>query len=216
MIKLFIALCLVSTSVLAQVELSTKILAPATIKRLIGPYPTWASFESQKDFAVLFFYQSTRSEEDCRLAKRDENLSVANLFGGEVGILNDDEVKKMTLFLVKAYAAAGANSYLAKSLYKRPRPYEANKLIKPCIDLEKSSAYPSGHSLTAQLHARILSQVYPERSEQLINRAMNFSMNRVIGGVHHPSDVKSAHILADYLAEKMIDDKNFNELLHSL
>lgn len=216
MIKFFIALCLVTTSLLAQVELSTKLLAPATIKKLIGPYPSLDSVESQKDFEILFHFQNTRTSEDCKLAKRDENLSVANLFGGVTGILNEQEVKQMTGFLTKAYVAAGANSYLAKSLYKRPRPYDANKFLKPCIDLEQSTAYPSGHSLTAQLHARILSEVYPDRAELLMKRAMEFSMNRVIGGVHHPSDVKSAHILADYLAQQMIDDKRFVELLNSL
>jgi len=101
------------------------------------------------------------------------------------------------------------NGLIAKKTFNRPRPYVANPLIKPCISLENSAAYPSGHTMIARVYARILSAVYPERAEKFLALADQYSEYRVIGGVHHPSDVKSGKILADHLATKMIDTEDF-------
>lgn len=217
MLKLFFVLCFVTTSAFAQrIEIETDLLSPSTIKKLIGDYPKLGTPASNEDFRVLLQLQKTRTAEDCAKATADESTSVAAIFGGDKGILNDDEVSRMQTFLLKAYANTGVNAYLAKSIYKRPRPYLSNKEIKPCIGLESSYAYPSGHSMISRLYGRILSRVYPERAEALMKRANEFAFNRVVGGVHHPSDVKAAFILSDYLATKMIQDANFMNALNSL
>lgn len=217
MFKFFILMLLSLNLASAQdFTLQTKILSSKTIAEIIGPDPKAGSTEYKDDFDVLFHYQQNRTAQDCALASRDMKLSLETLYGGEVGILNPEEVKKLSSFLLKAYASTGANAHLAKSIYKRPRPYKANPLIIPCIDLESSYAYPSGHSLFAQLYGRIVSRVYPARAEALMKRSLEFSMNRVLGGVHHPSDVKAAHLLADYLALQMIRDKDFIQKLNSL
>lgn len=217
MLKLFIALCLATTSVFAQrIELDTKILTPSEITKLIGQYPKLGTPASDEDFKTLLQYQQNRTAADCAAAAKDENTSIANLFGGENNILNEDEVNKMQRFLLKAYAGAGVNAYIAKSVFKRPRPYEANNKIKPCISLEESYAYPSGHTLISRLYARILSRVYPDRAELFMNRANEYAKNRVLGGVHHPTDVKASFILGDYLASKMIEDENFTSALNAL
>jgi acid phosphatase (class A) len=190
-------------------ELETKILGPSKIIQLIGPFPEKGSLAEAQDFNVLLKYQQTRTAEDCALAASDMETSVKAMFGGNTGILSDDEVKKMEKFLIKAMASAGANAYIAKSIYKRERPYEANKKIRPCIDEEKSHAYPSGHTIIARLYGRILSKVYPERSEKFMARATEYSLNRVLGGVHHPTDIAAGNIIADYLALKMVDVDDF-------
>jgi acid phosphatase (class A) len=214
---IILTLVLVSTTTFAQhFELNSKILSAKTIHNIIGDYPKAGSVAEAADFKILQGYQSTRTEEDCKFAEQDADLSLTTLFGGEKGILSKDELKKMNAFLVKAYANVWVNSTSAKKLYKRPRPYEQNFGIKPCIGLEKSYAYPSGHTLMARLFARILSKVYPERAEKFLVRSAEYSLNRVIGGVHHPSDLSAAFILADYLAVEMIDNDDFVNELTSL
>jgi acid phosphatase (class A) len=199
-------LAFVTTTAFAQnFQLEAIILSPKQIEKVIGGYPKAGSAEEAEDFKILMDYQQTRTAEDCKFAEDDSHTSLDVLFGGKGGILSKSEVIKMKLFLVNAYANAGANSLIAKKLYKRPRPYLANSEIKPCIGTEKSYAYPSGHTLMARLLARVLSRVYPERADKLIARAAEYSLNRVIGGVHHPSDVEASVILADYLAELMVE-----------
>lgn len=217
MIKLFLVLCLVTSTAFAQrIEIETELLSPSTIKKLIGDYPKLGTPASNEDFRVLLQLQKTRTAQDCAQATADESTSVAAIFGGAKGILNDDEVSRMQAFLLKAYANTGINAYIAKQVFKRPRPYQADKSIKPCIALESSYAYPSGHSMISRLYGRILSRVYPERAEQLMKRANEFAYNRIVGGVHHPSDVKAAFIISDYLATKMIEDDKFLQALNAL
>jgi acid phosphatase (class A) len=198
---------LISTSVFAQhFELQTKVLSPAQIDKVIGPFPKPGSAAEAQDFKTILSIQAKRTAADCKFAKQDMDSSLTTLFGGRFGILSNYEIERMEAFLAKAYLNAGVNMYLAKKMYQRPRPYDANPKVKPCIDLETSFAYPSGHSLIARVYARILSEVYPERAEKLLARATQFSMNRVIGGVHHPSDIKAANLLGDYLAKEMMKD----------
>jgi acid phosphatase (class A) len=208
LLALFITL--ITTTAFAQhFELSTKILTPAQVEKIIGAFPKKGSAAEAADYKTLLDYQTTRTAEDCALAAQDVDTSVRAMFGGDNGILSKDEVKKMDKFLKKAWTAAGVNSYMAKRIYKRERPYDANNKIKPCIELESSYAYPSGHTLLARLYARILSQVYPERAEKIMARSNQYAMNRVLGGVHHPSDVEASFILGDYLATEMMDVDDF-------
>lgn len=217
MVKLFLALCLVTTSAFAQkIEIEAELLSPSTIKKLIGDYPKLGTPASNADFDVLLRIQKNRTIADCAQAHADESLSVEAMFGGDKGILNADEASRMQVFLLKAYANTGVNAYLAKQIYKRPRPYQANKEVKPCIGLESSYAYPSGHSMVARLYGRILSRIYPERAELLMKRANEFAWNRVVGGVHHPTDVQAAFIISDYLVTKMVEDDKFVQELQSL
>src|SRR5690349_8076540 len=126
MLKLFIIFCLITTSVLGQrVELEAKILNPFEITKLIGQYPKLGTPVSDDDFNILLDFQQSRTKADCEAAAKDENTTIENLFGGERNILSEEEVSKMKIFLFKAYAGAGANAYLAKAIFKRPRPYEA-------------------------------------------------------------------------------------------
>ena len=214
---LILFLVIFTTSAIARhVEVDIKVLTPKKIQSIIGAFPAKGSVAEAEDFRVLLSYQATRTVEDCQLAEKDSDTSLASLFGGENGVLTNREVKKMKLFLIKAYVNVGANSYIAKHKYKRPRPYLANMAIKPCIGLEKSFAYPSGHTLMAHLFARVLSKVYPEREDRFMARAAQYALNRVIGGVHHPSDVQASILLGDYFADKTIESDKFLKALRSL
>lgn len=201
---LVLLLVLVSTQSFAQSGgIEIDILSKSQIKKIIGDYPAKGSSAEENDFRVLLDYQDTRSAQDCEVAQSDRKISVENLFGPETGILTKGEVRLMNLHLASAYVTAGINIHVAKKLYKRPRPYISHPEVKPCIDLEKSYAYPSGHTFIARLFARLISKVYPERADKILARSTQFAESRIIGGVHHPSDVKAANALADYLAEAM-------------
>ena len=201
---LVLLLIFVSTQTFAQTAgIEIDILSKSQIKKIIGDYPARGSTDEDNDFRVLLNYQDTRSAQDCEVAQSERQISVENLFGPDTGILNKSEVRLMNLHLASAYVTAGINIHVAKKMYKRPRPYILNPEVKPCIDLEKSYAYPSGHTFIARLFARLISKVYPDRADKLLTRSADFSESRVIGGVHHPSDVKAANALADFLAESM-------------
>lgn len=197
---------LLSTLAHAGDDFSLTILTPSAIKNTIGEFPKAGSIGETLDFDTLLFWQNTRTPEQCEYAQTQADTSIHAIFVPNNGPLSSEEAKKMEKKLFKKYAEAGLNIYIAKKLYDRPRPYDSNPEIKPCIDLESSSAYPSGHATIAQFLALELSQFFPERRIQFLKRASEASMNRVIGGVHHPSDVVAGQKLGTELF-KVLNNK---------
>lgn len=208
----FLAFTLLTVTTVSLADVSIRIFTPQTIKKLLGPYPMASSEEEKSDFDVLRHYQLTRTEEECLNASKQENATLQTLFVEQNGPLTRSEARELTPGFLRIYAEAGANIYLAKRIYKRPRPYITNPEIVPCIDLEKSHAYPSGHTTLARVFARLLSKIYPERSESFMKRADEASLNRVLGGVHHPTDIIAGKKLGDALAEE-VDEFELKELV---
>lgn len=189
-----------STSAFSQDEkLTVKVLTKSAIKSLLGEYPAKGSPEEAQDFDELLKWQDTRTPEECELANDQHSAKISSMFAYKGGPLTEKEASRLEKRFLKEYAEVGLNILIAKKIYDRPRPYDANGEIKPCIELEGSSAYPSGHTTMARAMALFISTDYPERRAALIKAADQASLNRVIGGVHHPSDIVAGKKLGDAL-----------------
>lgn len=189
----------------AQNTFAIEILSHGKIKELLGDYPQKGSIEEVQDFEDILNLQKNRTESDCAEAASEESVSLKTLFGRDNGPLTVEEVKKLSteFFLIKAIVAA--NSLKAKNFYKRLRPYHYHAEVIPCISKpEPSYAYPSGHAATAYTYALVLSHKFPERTEAFLIRASEVAHNRVLGGVHHPTDIRAGKILGEYFAQKFI------------
>ncbi len=166
----------------------------------MGPYPALGTEASHRDFDVLLQLQNTRTPEQCELAAKEEDVSLERMFAGATGPLTKKEMRIVLPQVIGGFAEVGANIYIAKKLFKRPRPYLTNTILTPCIDREGSYAYPSGHTATAWYFAHKLSRIFPARKVALMKRAEEISWNRVIGGVHHPTDIEAGKKLGEVLA----------------
>lgn len=188
------------TNVSAEQTKDFNIISPSKIKRLLGNYPAPGSAEELADVQTLLTWQNKRTTEDCNHGdSQADDISVRALFTEYNGPITADEADRLERVLLSKKISAGANIYLAKNLYKRPRPYDAHREIKPCIALESSYAYPSGHTTLVQFYGKLLSDMYPERALLIKKHADKSSLLRVIGGVHYPSDVVAGKKLADEL-----------------
>lgn len=88
-----------------------------------------------------------------------------------------------------------------KLKYQRPRPYQVAEVYG--MDLEipigkttMSPSYPSNHSFIGKCIALILSDKYPDHSQQLNAMGDEFGLNRVRMGWHFPSDHHAGQDLA--------------------
>lgn len=197
-----------SVSLFANAQENEKdlvILSPFEIARVIGDFPARGSAAEAKDLEILLKVQDIRTAQDCNAAEDQEFPTVGSMFGGKDGPLNEREVEKMTTGLLKAYGEAVSNAYIGKKMYKRPRPFVTFPEVQPCIKLESSDSYPSGHATLARTLARLLADKYPARAKAFLDRANQAALNRVIGGVHYPSDIQAGIKLGDYLAKKIIE-----------
>lgn len=180
---------------------------------VLGPYPTIGSLEDKQDIDQLLYFQKTRTAEQCALAELEADANLETFFGGSHGLLNANEMTMAKKKLKWLTLKAGAQIYIYKKKFHRPRPYITHPEIKPCIDLEGSEAYPSGHTALARVYARVLSVMFPERGLQFIKRADEVGTNRVLGGVHHPSDIVAGKKLGDALAQDFLGSSDFVSLL---
>lgn len=85
----------------------------------------------------------------------------------------------------------------AKKASPRPRPYIEDKTINHCniAFLNDQESYPSGHAMNGYVVASVLSQVIPSRRQPILARGIRYGDNRIVCGVHHPSDVVEGRML---------------------
>lgn len=183
------------------------ILSPFEIDKVIGSFPAPGSVAEAEDLEILRKYQENRTRRDCQVASQQESATLGSLFGH---LLTKAQVEELSIEFLKQYGEAGGNAYLAKKLYGRPRPYMTHRDLQPCIMKETSESYPSGHATVARVFARLLAAKFPKRTQAFLNASNQAALNRVIGGVHYPSDINAGIKLGDYLASKMIRDNRRN------
>ena len=117
----------------------------------------------------------------------------------------------------RTLADAGLATYKAKDFYKRIRPFmTGNEAICPPKDgasLRKDPSYPSGHSALGWAWGLVLSEIAPERSNAIIQRAKAFGHSRVICGVHWQSDVDAGQLVASAAVAQLHGNAVFSEQL---
>ena len=100
-----------------------------------------------------------------------------------------------------------------KYKFNRPRPFQLmdfhNVEFEPAdFKSSKTPAYPSGHSFQGTLIAMILSQIFPLHEEKFTKLGESIGDNRVIFGVHYPSD----NYAGVELAKQVYPFVNFDKL----
>jgi acid phosphatase (class A) len=89
---------------------------------------------------------------------------------------------------------------LAKSYWGRPRPNGAGK---------KHASYPSGHAAFAASAAVILAQLVPCKRDQIFGQARTFAENRIVLGLHYPSDIAAGWTAGTLAAFAMMRNPTF-------
>jgi acid phosphatase (class A) len=174
---------------------------------LAGP-PAPGSEADQADIAILYEYQRTRTASQCAQAQAESSMNLESMFGPKTGVLTEDEVKDTQVIAKRAIVRGDWVTLFFKSHFKRARPYHEDRGIVPCIskpaDLLGKRSYPSSYAVVATMLKEILVLKYPAKSEQIRKQAEQIGLNRILGGVHHPSDVQAGVVLGEQLAEEFL------------
>jgi len=95
--------------------------------------------------------------------------------------------------LCRSFSDIGMSTHAAKDYYKRARPFQQNgePLAVPEMRsfLEKDPSYPSGHTALGWGFALILSELAPERADEILARGRAFGESRIVCNHHWFSDV---------------------------
>ena len=181
------------------------------LKAQIADFPRHGSSAQAADEYDLRQAQKNRTALDCQRAATEVEVTLQNLYGEPYGILTADQVKTLTPLFEQIRHDGGAYIARVKNGYSRLRPYEYINDLNPCVRHETSFAYPSGHATLAYLYAQVLTDLFPAQKIKLQMRAEQIGHDRVLGGVHHPSDIEAGKKLGLALYGEIKKSKAYND-----
>lgn len=101
----------------------------------------------------------------------------------------------------------------AKKEYNRPRPFMVNgeAMCTPDYErsLHRSGSYPSGHAAAGWAWALILSEIAPDRGDEILRRGRAFGQSRIVCNVHWLSDVNEGRTVAAAVVARLHGDPLF-------
>ncbi|MDD2806402.1 MAG: phosphatase PAP2 family protein [Elusimicrobiales bacterium] len=160
--------------------------------------PKPGSPEDRKDLAAVFDWQQKRTTEQCDKARAAAHADFENFFGDLSPFASPLPEEAAAIFKRVKTETDGIAADI-KDKYKRQRPFLRDPVLDPCLGRLGGLAYPSGHATISRLLALLLSDLVPARKKEFLARADEAALDRVIGGVHHPSDIEAGKRLADRL-----------------
>ena len=137
------------------------------------------------------------------LAATDADLNfpgAAGTFSCAIGIpISEEATPRLYMLLRRSLTDAGLSTYAAKNNYNRRRPFLVNKKMicspQDTAELTTDPSYPSGHTAIGWAWALILSEMVPERRDQILARGLAFGESRHLCNVHWYSDVVNGQLM---------------------
>lgn len=180
---------------------------------LFGPPPAAESAETRQELSELLELQHGRTPAQVASAQADRKKDVSRFF---VALGLDTEhrpaLPALRSFTDTAEADIGPYVRAAKEKFRRLRPYAIEPEVQPCIgDVAGDQSYPSGHATYGYVMGALLSELVPERRTELMRRAEEFARQRMVCGVHFPSDLEAGRRGADFLVGEMHRSSAFQQ-----
>ncbi len=187
--------------------------------RLAAP-PVAGSVDEKRDQDEVLYEEKVRAEGACLLGNAQTLPDFRVLFGPESGLLTThnmlsySEYAAVSSTMRRVFYLTHQISSRFKKQFGRPRPYQTLKQLSPCLYKPGyNDSYPSTHAALGAVGACLLAKKFPHKSYELKQQGYLVGELRVIGGVHHPSDVKAGQELATQICERLSQDASFRKEL---
>ena len=179
------------------------------------PAPEPGSQTDKADLQTLHQWQDTRTAAQCARARSEAYETFDEFFGALKPFVAPLPTDAQDVLARVKWEVQTAVSII-KQRYKRPRPFLRDKTLAPCLDKIGGWAYPSGHAALSRLFADMLGDIEPKRAAEFRARGDEVAQDRVIGGVHHPSDIEAGKRLGDILYQRLKRNPAFQSDMSAL
>jgi acid phosphatase (class A) len=183
---------------------------------LILPDPPAEGSQVQKDeLAHLHEIEKARTPEQAEAARADALDETIFLYKNVFGDIFTEQGLPLTAALGKRIVNdAGPNAGAAKQSFHRMRPYMADKTLAPACPIKPAEdSYPSGHTTVGWMLGLTLVEMVPEKREEILSRAQDYAHNRMVCGVHYPSDLQGGRALAYAVHAVMTQNPQYRQEL---
>jgi acid phosphatase (class A) len=177
---------------------------------LIAPPPAPDSYVQTADLKAVLAAQESRTEQQADRAIKDNNTSLFRIVDGLFGEqFVAGRLPKLAAFYNSVIQDTTAIFLSTKDVWNRPRPFSVSKDVHAIGELPTSGSYPSGHATRGQLTAIILANMVPEKSAEIFARGREYGENRVVAGVHFPTDIEGGRLSATAIAVALMQNEKF-------
>jgi acid phosphatase (class A) len=207
-VALFAAALAMSSAARAE---DTFYLDPAGVDliHVLGPPPTEDSAAEQADLEVVLAAVNARTDAQIKHAQDDDQRIVfrfADVMGPD---FRTESLPLTTHLFQHVYADGNAATLIAKNYFKRRRPFVVDPDIKIVVVQAPDFSYPSNHSTFAYEAGILLATMVPENAAAIFARSADYAHNRVIAGVHFPSDVEAGRISGSVIDNALLHNAHF-------
>ena len=189
-------------------------LTPTKVEllKLLPPPPPPQSEAQRRDMDAVMEAQKNRTPETVARALADDELSIYR-FDDVLGPKFKAENLPVTNeFFKRMQADARLILNATKEAWVRLRPYKINSEIIVLGGTPRTNfAYPSGTTIFGTLTGIMLANMVPEKQVELFDRSAEYVANRVVLGVHYPSDIHASQMGATALAAAFFDTPAFKK-----
>ena len=140
-------------------------------------------------------------QEDAPRVEKDINSEDKDNVKPFLDYLKDNKLSIDETYLNNVNKDVNRIVYHVKFKFNRPRPSQVSDIKPTPKDGGYSPSYPSGHATQATVMAGILSNIYPEHSEDFSKIADKIGQNRLRAGLHYPSDHRAGQALGMEILE---------------
>lgn len=175
------------------------------------PPPAKDSPQTRAELDELLAVQASRTPAQAEAARADRKTEVRRFYGAlGLDAADPPDLPKTERLAEHVEDDVRIAVRSAKDFFRRLRPFEIEPRIDNCIDNVKADlSYPSGHAAFGWSMAYLLSRLAPERRDALETRATEFARQRMVCGVHYPSDLEAGRLAAQRLLAEMEKNPEF-------
>jgi acid phosphatase (class A) len=176
---------------------------------VLAPPPASDSPAAKADLQAVISAVASRSDAEIEHARADDRRSVfrfADVMGPN---FRPEDLPVTTQLFQHVYQDGNAATVAAKAYFKRQRPFVVDPDIKIIVVQAPDFSYPSNHSTFAYEAAILLATMVPEKAAAIFDRAADYGHNRVIAGVHFPTDVEAGRISGSVIDNALLHDPHF-------
>ena len=155
---------------------------------IAGGYPGLGTPQYQAELAIMHWLQDTRTPADVTRAGLESSPDLA-CFLTALGTGMDASNFPATQALLRQ-AERDLKPIIArlKARYDRPRPYVVDPTLLPALAEDGKPSFPSKHAALGALFAALLIQLDPDDRDALAREGSLIGDDRVMAGLHWPSD----------------------------